>query len=99
MVARGYYLAEGYIHPETKAMTIYVWAIVAPLWKIFMGSSDLIILLMAVDRFRVMKNIDQIGLINRVSTGIGNLIEPPPPGPQAHTFIHASMMLSFGCFM
>ena len=65
-MARGYYLAEGYIHPESKAMTVYVWSVVALLWKIFMGSSDLIILLMTVDRFRVMRNIDQIGIINKV---------------------------------
>ena len=29
---------------------------------------DLIILLMTVDRFRVMRNIDQIGTVNRVSS-------------------------------
>ena len=71
-MARGYYLAEGYIHPETKAMAVYVWSVVAPLWKIFMGSSDLIILLMTVDRFRVMRNIDQIGIINKVSDKISH---------------------------
>jgi hypothetical protein len=59
-VAKGYYLAEAYVRPSSRALTIYVWSVVAPLWKIFMGSSDLIILLMTVDRFRVMRNIDKV---------------------------------------
>ena len=60
VVAKGYYRTEASIRPSNRAMTIYVWSVVAPLWKMFMGSSDLIILLMTVDRFRVMRNIDQV---------------------------------------
>ncbi len=60
VVAKGYYLAEGYVRPSNKALTIYVWCVVPPLWKMFMGGSDMIILLMTVDRFRVMRNIDQV---------------------------------------
>ena len=39
VVAKGYYLAVGSTYPESKALTIYVWQVVPPLFKAFMGSS------------------------------------------------------------
>jgi hypothetical protein len=39
VVAAGYYRAEEFEHPKSKAMTRYVWSIVAPLWKMYSGSS------------------------------------------------------------
>jgi hypothetical protein len=44
----------------------YVWSVIGPMMKVFVGCSDLIILLMAVDRFRVMKNIDQLRISEKV---------------------------------
>ena len=47
---------------SSRVAAIYVWVVFSPLWNLFSAASDLVIVLMTVDRYRVMRNLDRYAM-------------------------------------
>ncbi len=57
------FLSKAYINPHSKMAAVYTWVLLSPLWTTLARASDLLIVCMTVDRYKVMQNIDQVLII------------------------------------
>ena len=49
-------------YTESKAEAIYIWLLLVPFWNIFQMISDMTIVCMALDRFKIMRKINELNL-------------------------------------
>ncbi len=44
---------------SSRAIAVYWWMVFSPLWNTWSGASDIVLALMTVERYLVMRRIDQ----------------------------------------
>lgn len=62
VICQHYFLTSHFINPRSRAGAFYIWNVLSPLWTTLSRASDLIILFMTIDRYKIMRNIDQVRL-------------------------------------
>ncbi len=72
-MSQHYFLVADYRAAATRGLATYVWRALSPIWQSFSRASDLVVTFVTVDRYRVMRRVDQLnGQDNRATTRVGD---------------------------